>query len=180
MSLRDLFRRDRSEAVAHDLYGAVVRQSRLPAFYQADCVPDTLDGRFDLIALHAFLLMRRLKSESEPGRRLAQALFDVVFADMDQNLREMGVGDLAVGKRVKAMASAFYGRVAAYDAGLAGDNAALADALRRNLYGTVNAEPAAVLRMVEYLRGEACSLDAVPLSQLLVGRFQFGLATSDR
>jgi cytochrome b pre-mRNA-processing protein 3 len=78
------------------------------------------------------------------------------------------------------MASAFYGRVAAYDAGLAGDNAALADALRRNLYGTVDPEPAAVLRMVEYLRGEACSLDAVPLSQLLVGRFQFGLATSDR
>jgi cytochrome b pre-mRNA-processing protein 3 len=180
MPLSDLFRRDKFDSAAHGLYRVIVAQSRLPSFYEADGVPDTLDGRFDLIALHAFLLMRRLKSEGVPGRRLAQALFDVVFADMDQSLREMGVGDLAVGKRVKAMASAFYGRVAAYDAGLAGNSAALADALRRNLYGTVDPEPAAVSRMAEYMRREADALHGLPISELLMGRFQFTPSRSAR
>jgi cytochrome b pre-mRNA-processing protein 3 len=98
---------------ADRLYGAAVAQARNPAFYVECRVPDTLDGRFDLIVLHLCLLIRRLRREGETGATLAQALFDTTFDDMDRSLREMGVGDLGVGRRVKAMASAFYGRATA-------------------------------------------------------------------
>jgi cytochrome b pre-mRNA-processing protein 3 len=173
MRLPRLFRSDPSAASAHLLYCEVVRQSRLPAFYLEGGVPDTLDGRFDLIALHAFLAMRRLKREGQAGQGVAQALFDIMFADMDQSLREMGVGDLGVGRRVKAMASAFYGRVTAYDAGLDRDDAALCDALARNLYGTTDPVPAVVPRMVAYLRQQAADSDHWPVSALLSGQIQF-------
>jgi cytochrome b pre-mRNA-processing protein 3 len=173
MRLPRLFRPDPSAAPAHALYFEVVRQSRLPAFYLEGGVPDSLDGRFDLIALHAFLAMRRLKREGQAGQNLAQALFDIMFADMDQSLREMGVGDLGVGRRVKAMASAFYGRIAAYDAGLERDDAALGDALARNLYGTTDPSPAVLSRMVAYVRQQAADSDDWPSSSLLGGQIRF-------
>src|SRR5579885_2019728 len=97
------------------LYRAVVAQARAPAFYVAYGVPDTLDGRFDLIALHMFLVLHRLKSDTDAST-VSQALFDIMFDDMDRSLREMGVGDLGVGRRVRAMAEALYGRMAAYEA----------------------------------------------------------------
>ena len=80
-------------------------------------MPDTLDGRFDLIALHAFLLIHRLQAYAEPGPALAQAVFDAMFSDMDHNLREIGVSDLSVGKRMRAMWEAFHGRSKAYAVG---------------------------------------------------------------
>ena len=122
------------------LYGAAVAAAREPVFYLAPevggfGVPDTLDGRFDLVGLHAFLLIRRLRALPERGPALAQAVFDAMFADMDMNLREMGVGDLSVGKRVRAMWEAFHGRALAYEAPLAaGDAAGLAAALARNVW----------------------------------------------
>ena len=97
------------------LYAAVVARAREPVFYTRFRVPDSLDGRFDMIALHAFLVLRRLKEEGADGAALGQALFDVIFSDMDRSLREMGAGDLGVGRRVKRMARGFYGRIAAYD-----------------------------------------------------------------
>ena len=127
--------RREAEAEARRLYAAVVARSRAPGFYLAG-VPDTFDGRFDLSMLHLFLLVRRLRREGAPGRAVAQALFDAAFDDMDRTLREMGVGDLGVPRRVKAMARAFYGRAAAYDEALdAADDAALRAALGRNLIG---------------------------------------------
>ena len=97
-------------------------------FYQALGVPDTLDGRFDLVALHVFLLVHRL--QRAPGPALAQAVFDAMFSDMDNNLREIGVSDLSVGKRVRAMWEAFHGRSKAYASALeAADGSALAAAL---------------------------------------------------
>ena len=113
-----LFRPDPTSAVARRLYEAVVAQARQPVFFAEWEVPDTVDGRFEMVALHAHLLLRRLR-DGGPAADLAQALFDVMFADMDASLREMGAGDLGVGRRVKQMATAFYGRMAAYDAGLA-------------------------------------------------------------
>ena len=106
---RHLKGRKRRREAARRLYMVAVRQARDPILYTACGVADTLDGRFDLIVLHVVPLMRRLRQCDEGGRQLSQALFDVMFDDMDQSLREMGVGDLRVGKRVKQMARAFYG-----------------------------------------------------------------------
>jgi cytochrome b pre-mRNA-processing protein 3 len=157
------------------LYGAIVCQARQPAFYRVCGVADTPDGRFDLIALHAALVLRRLRPEGEAARPLAQALFDHMFADMDENLREMGVGDLGVGKRIKAMARAFYGRLAAYDAAItAGDQARAADALRRNLYRKSTPSPDQVAAMTDYLFAEAERLGALTSEQVRAGAIAFG------
>jgi len=131
-------------AASRALYGHAVAQARLPAFYAELEVPDTLDGRFDCLILHVALLVRRLARGGPDGAALAQDLFDETFADMDRSLREMGVGDLGVGRRVKAMAKAFYGRADAYGRALdAGDEAALAAALARNLHARDEASPVA-------------------------------------
>lgn len=164
--------RDRDPAAA--LYSAIVSQARRPVFYADLGVPDTVDGRFDMIALHAFLVLRRLRGE--PTADLAQDLFDVMFDDMDRNLREMGAGDLGVGRRVKTMAKAFYGRIAAYDHGLASGDGALGEALRRNLYR--KAEPAArqLDALVAYVRREAAALERHDMRRLIAGDLAFGPA----
>ena len=168
MSLAALFNR-KSRTAVQALYGAIVATARNPAFYAEWGVPDTLDGRLELIALHAFLAIRRLK-QSGDNAAFAQALFDTMFADLDRNLREMGVGDLSVGRQVKTMAKAFYGRVVAYERGLAGSDS-LDDALRRNLYGTATPEAAQVAAAAAYVRRQACVLDAAPIGSLLAGEF---------
>ncbi len=110
----------------------IVAQARLPAFYERFGVPDTVNGRFDMVLLHLWLVLRRLRTGTE-GTALAQALFDHFCSDMDDNLREMGVGDLSVPKRMVKFAEAFYGRTAAYDAALKADGSELAQALARNV-----------------------------------------------
>lgn len=92
---------------AEELYAAIVERSRDPRFYAAHGVPDSLDGRFEMVALHAYLVLRRLRAGGPAAEQAAQALVDVLFADMDANLREMSAGDLGVGKRVKRMATGF-------------------------------------------------------------------------
>lgn len=170
-----LFGPKRDLRTAAALYSGVVSQARRPEFYELWGVPDSVDGRFDMIALHAFLVMHRLKTEGEAARNLAQDLFDFMFADMDTALREMGVGDLGVGKKVKAMAQAFYGRVAAYEAGLvASEDDALIDALDRNLYGTIEPEPDHVASMAAYVRREALALREQPYERLSAGVVTFG------
>ena len=171
MILKRLFGQNEWEAPARMLYDTVVMQARRPDFYRDLGVPDTVDGRFELVALHGYLLLRRLRPLDD-GAGLAQGLFDVIFADMDASLREMGAGDLGVGRRVKTMAKGFYGRMAAYDAGLAGE-VPLADALRRNLYGTVEPTEAALTAMAQYLRDAAQSLEKQPESALLAGQATF-------
>lgn len=163
---------DRKSAAA--LYLAVVEQARQSEFYADMGVPDTIDGRFDMILLHAFLLLRRLRSAGKQGHRLSQAIFDVMFADMDRNLREMGVGDLSVGKRVKKMVAAFYGRMAAYDSGLETDEADLGAALSRNLYGTSVPAPGQLEAMADYVRSQDVRLAAQEAAELLAGRVIYG------
>lgn len=170
----------RRSDTAHALYSAAVEQARLPGFYGLCAVPDTLDGRFDMIVLHTFLVMRRLKSDAGEGARLAQAVFDVMFGDFDQNLRELGVGDLGVGRRVKAMARGFYGRVKAYEDGLeASAPGPLRASLRRNLYGTVEVADGPLGAMAEYVRAATRDLDAQPVADLLAGRVRFPAAPGD-
>lgn len=160
---------------AVSLYRAIVEQARQPPFYASYGVPDTVDGRYEMIALHMFLVLHRLKTGSESGA-LAQQLFDTMFDDMDKNLREMGAGDMGVGKRVRAMAEGLYGRMAAYEAGMAGDDVELAAALRRNAFGTV-AEPGpsmgALQGLCDYLRAGAAALRATPLAELGAGTVRF-------
>jgi cytochrome b pre-mRNA-processing protein 3 len=135
-------------------------------------VPDSLDGRFEMVALHCYLVLRRLRGAGVEPERISQALVDLFFADLEANLREMGAGDLGVGKRVKRMATGFYGRVAAYDGAQA--KGELAEALRRNLFGTVAAGPAEIETMVGYVKTAGARLAAQPLAPILAGRPDFG------
>ena len=114
------------------IYGMIVAQAREPLFYRELGVPDTVDGRFDMVLLHLWLVLRRLRA-IEGGAGLSQALFDHFCSDMDANLREMGVGDLTVPKRMQKFGEAFYGRAAAYDAALQAGAEPLAQALCKNL-----------------------------------------------
>ncbi|MGH6948661.1 MAG: ubiquinol-cytochrome C chaperone family protein [Kiloniellales bacterium] len=168
-----LFRPDPNLAPAHALYEALVAQARQPGFYRDWEVPDTLDGRFELVTLHTFLLLHRLKVERAASADLAQALFDILFADMDQSLRELGVGDLGVGPRIKTMAEAFYGRIAAYQEVLEGPGGNPEAALARNLYGTMSASPASLAAMAGYLRAAALLLAEQQLDALAAGRAVF-------
>jgi cytochrome b pre-mRNA-processing protein 3 len=151
MFLRSRQRRER-QATIERLYGAIVTQARLPIFYTVLAAPDTVEGRFELIILHIHLLFRRLAREPEDSRAISQEVFDLFFEDMDASLRELGIGDLAVPRKMRAMGEAFYGRAGAYEAALAepGDTA-LAAALHRNVYGGGGAE-AAARRLAGYVR----------------------------
>jgi cytochrome b pre-mRNA-processing protein 3 len=169
-----LFRTTPVREAAELAYGRVVAHAREPAFF-TDCgVPDTVDGRFELICLHAFLYLHRLKREQPQAARLGQRFFDTMFGDFDRSLREMGTGDLAVGREVKRMAQAFYGRVAAYEQGLAGDDPALQAALARNLFGTAPPDPARLAAMAGYVRREAARLNREAADELVAGRLSFG------
>ncbi len=176
MKLFDFFGAKGFDETAQKIYAAVVNQARQPEFYLSCGVPDTPDGRFDMILVHAFLVLRRFKRDHDKAAGLSQAVFDLMFADVDQNLREMGVGDLGVGKRVKAMAEAFYGRIAVYEKGLASDGAALAEALERNLYRKTSPDPAQTAAVVEYIRAEARRLDETDIDSLAAGNLVFGPA----
>jgi cytochrome b pre-mRNA-processing protein 3 len=158
------------------LYKALVGQARSPAFYLNTAVPDTVEGRFEMVALHVFLVLRRLRADGEQGRALGQRLFDVMFDDMDQTLREMGVGDLSVGKRIKALASSFYGRISAYEAGLgAADSVELEAAIRRNIFGDADVSDAAVAALAAYVRRCDRALDDQPVADIFMGRVSFAV-----
>jgi cytochrome b pre-mRNA-processing protein 3 len=131
-----LFRRKPApEATIGTLYGAIVAQARLPAFYARLSVHDSVDGRFEMIVLHLILVLRRLRAAPAPGET-GQALFDLFCRDMDHNLREMGVSDLGVPRKMRAYGESFYGRAQAYDRALdAGELPVLVDALIRNVPG---------------------------------------------
>ena len=151
------------------LYGTIVAQARLPRFYREYGVPDTVDGRFDLLVLHLTLVLDRLAEEPQL-RELAQALFDHFCADMDRNLREMGVGDLWVPKHMQGVGEAFYGRAQAYRAGLAHKGQrALTEALGRNIYGQETASQAPAARLAVYMREGVADLQAQPASKVLAG-----------
>jgi cytochrome b pre-mRNA-processing protein 3 len=175
MKIFEMFRPSRHVEAGQELYRALVAQARRTEFYIACGVPDTVDGRFDMIALHASLLLRRLKRDQMKTALLSQAVFDAMFYDMEHNLREMGVGDLVVGKRVKGMVKMFYGRLSAYEEGLAEGNGVLIEALRRNLFRKGEPRSRDVAVMASYLQREATSLDGQPAAQLLAGKISFGL-----
>ncbi len=159
------------------LYDAIVAQARQPVFYANLGVPDTLDGRFEMIVLHTALLINRLRGQGPEAKAMSQSLFDHMLADMDSGLRLVGVADLRVAGKLKQMAKAFYGRALAYDEGLAAGAVALADAISRNVYGTIDTEPPAewLQPMVVYVTQAAAALAKQPVDALIGGSVTFPL-----
>ena len=164
-----LARRNPLQKAAELAYRRVVDQARQPGFFTDIGVPDTIDGRFELI-----LLLHRLKAEKPPALQLGQRFFDAMFADFDRSLREMGTGDLSVGRHVKRMAQAFYGRIDAYERGLSEGDGVLKPALARNLFGTMQPGEPELAAVARYLRREAARLRERPLAELLAGEISFG------
>jgi cytochrome b pre-mRNA-processing protein 3 len=169
----NLFRRTPRDDTIAVLYGAIVAQARDPAFYRNYGVPDTSNGRLEMIVLHTILVLSRLETEGGPVRTLGQALFDYFCGDVDANLREMGVGDMAVPRKMKAVAEAFYGRKRAYEGALALPGPVeLAAALGRNVYAGTG-ETADAARLAAYMREAAGKLAAVDGTTLLRGHVEF-------
>lgn len=159
-----------SPATIGAIYGAIVAQARRPVFYEAFGVPDTVEGRFDMVLLHLWMVLRRLKAQPD-NEPVAQALFDHFCSDMDANLREMGVGDLAVPKKMRAFGEAFYGRARAYDAACETGEGALAAALARNIYD--DPEPGRGERLAAYARATLDALDGAGEAAILNGVVPF-------
>ena len=167
-------RKPRDPDTISALYGMIVAQARLPCLYRDYAVADTVNGRFDLIVLHLALVLDRLAPE--PGlKRLGQRLFDRFCQDMDDNLREMGVGDLKVPKEMRRMGEAFFGRAQAYRAALAAPDQgeALVAAVARNIYGGSSASPAAAGRMAAYIRAAVRDLKEQDPAILAAGTVRF-------
>jgi cytochrome b pre-mRNA-processing protein 3 len=159
-----------SRGTIETIYGMIVAQAREPLFYQALGVPDTVDGRFDMIVLHLWMVLRQLQRlEEESG--LVQALFDRFCSDMDHNLRELGTGDLAVPRRMREFGEAFYGRSAAYDLGQAEGEGSLARALGRNIYDGQQGENA--LRLAAYVERVLAALAVLDEASLSGASWQF-------
>jgi cytochrome b pre-mRNA-processing protein 3 len=149
-----------------------VTQAREPLFYRDFAVPDTVNGRFDLLLLHLWLVLRRLKSVQD-GAALSQGLFDHFCGDMDDNLREMGTSDLKVPKRMQAFGEAFYGRTAAYDMALTDGREALAQAICKNILNGDNIGQARLL--AAYAEAAMGALDSLDEAVLLSGSARFPL-----
>ncbi len=130
----------------HRLYDSLVSRAREPVFFQGFGVADSMDGRFDMLAFHAWLVLRELKGSELQASGLAQSLTDTIFTGFDEAMREQGVGDIGIGHKLKAMARAFYGRMAAYDGARDEDEltAALAKNLWRGAYPDTRAQKLAV------------------------------------
>jgi len=158
---------------AYLLYAQVVKQARSAEFYTGLGAPDTLEGRFELVTLHAFLLLHRLKNAGKEAKDMAQSVFDVLFDDMDQVLREIGVGDLAVGKKIKSMAALFYGRLNAYDAGIAAQDQTLEDAIRRIIYAEMEPGDEQVHSLADYMRRAVADLERQETSSIMTGALHF-------
>jgi len=164
-----LFRRNARQDTISTLYGTIVAQARLPCFYREYGVPDTVDGRFDLLVLHLTMVLDRL-ADDPALRALGQALFDRFCQDMDHNLREMGVGDLSVPKEMQRIGEAFYGRAQAYRTALAqpGDDA-LVKIVMKNIYG---GGPGAPVPLAAYMREAARDVRGQQPAQLLAGELR--------
>ncbi|MEP1092042.1 MAG: ubiquinol-cytochrome C chaperone family protein [Rhizobiaceae bacterium] len=158
-----LFGRNVNRDLAQALYGAVVARARNRHFYVEFQVPDTFDGRFEMLVMHLFLIHNRLKDEAQEHRKISQLVFDAFIDDMDAALREAGVGDQTVPKRIKKMTQVFYGRTGAYETALAEENVAqaLSPVIARNLFPEIDSGGAEVA-LADYMAGQAAVLVDLP------------------
>ncbi|MCE7885934.1 MAG: ubiquinol-cytochrome C chaperone family protein [Alphaproteobacteria bacterium PRO2] len=155
-------------------YAQILQHIRAPVFYTTYGVPDSFDGRFDLLLVHLFIVINRLAGEGEQAREFNQALFDVTFADMDQTLREMGIGDMGVPKHQRRMMKGFNGRMHGYDEALKQGEGAFVIALRRNLYGTLeDSEVPDIQKIMRYIRESMAVMAKKPVPEILNGEVAF-------
>lgn len=172
LSLKSLFALRPAGHEATRLYSGIVDHARSAPFYRDLGIPDTPDGRYTMIALHAFAVMDRLGRATGHGE-LSQALFDTMFADIDRNLREMGVGDLSVGKKVKKLAKHFFAMAAACRNGLNNGDDVLCAALAEYLYGAEAPPPETLLAMARYLRACVAALESQREEDIAAGQIGF-------
>jgi cytochrome b pre-mRNA-processing protein 3 len=165
-----LFRPNPTREAGRALYAAVVEQSRTPALYATLGAPDTVEGRFEIYSLHVVLLLDRFNEPGERVKATSQALFDTYVKALDHALREMGVGDLSVGRKMRKLGEAFFGRVKSYHAAFAAlpDRGPLHDLLARTVYAEGDATGASAL--ADYVVAQRAHLAAQPLDHLLEGR----------
>lgn len=164
---QDLFKQKPAKLAGEALYASAVAQARRPEFYAQMGAPDTLEGRFELYTLHVVLLVLRLKGQGADPSAAAQALFDAYIQSLDIALRELGVGDLSVGKKMKKLARAFYGRVRAHDTAPATPGE-MEDLIRRTIYeGAPDVDPEPLVR---YALATRQALAEQPLERLLIGK----------
>ncbi len=170
-----LFSKNRATDAVYAVYSAIVAQSRQPQFYAEWGVPDTVTGRFDMICLHMALLFRRLRSEDRQVRDFSQAVFDLFFKDMDRSLREMGVTDLGVPKKIQKMGNIFYGLLTNLNEAMDRKDVAEVEAvLARNLFdeGATHSVP----DLARYVFAEAGKLEEQSLETIVAGRIELELA----
>lgn len=147
--LRNLFRQRPDERQGDALYALAVEQARQPAFYTALGVADRIDARFELYTLHVLILFLRLKQDGERGEVAAQKLFDTYISSLDHTLRELGVGDVSVGKKMRKLGEALYGRMSAYEKALRdGDRDGFQASIARNVFESD--DPAAGAELTRY------------------------------
>jgi cytochrome b pre-mRNA-processing protein 3 len=167
------FRRSKQEATIDALYGMIVAQARSPSFYRDYAVPDTVTGRLDMIVLHLVLVLRGMKDRDNSVPPDGQQLFDRFCRDIDDNFREMGVGDLAVPKKMRRVAEDFYGRAQAYESALGSNDAgSLEAAVARNIFG-VPEPTAGARRLAAYIRKTAAALDRRQEGRLTPANLEF-------
>jgi len=170
--IMSLFRKDPNSELAQSIYNQIVDQARNPWFYDDCGAPDSVEGRFELLTIHVYLVLQRLKGQNKAANALSQKVFDVFFKNMDDSLREMGVGDLSVGKKIRAMAEAFYGRVGVYEAGLQNQSIIpLEDAVARNVFEAK--EPEGALSIAHYIKDSWMALKSAPIEELMIGKISF-------
>ena len=168
-----LLRRSGNQIVIERLYAELVAASRQPALFSG-AIEDTFEGRFESLTLHAALALRRLNGLPEPGPDMAQDLIDAVFRHFDSALREMGVGDTVVPKRMKKLAEAFLGRSAAYDAALREGPDALLGALARNVVApTADDAARRAAFLARYVEAAVATLDTLPVQAFVDARVPF-------
>lgn len=171
----NLFRKNRATEAVYAVYAAIVAQSRQPRFYAEWHVPDTVTGRFDMITLHLALLFRRLRREGKAVDDFAQAVFDLFFKDMDRSLREMGVTDIGVPKKIQKMGNIFYGLLTNLSEAMdRADRAEVEEVIRRNLFD--GADEAAAAQLAAYLFDEAARLERQPTAAIMAGKLEMGAA----
>jgi cytochrome b pre-mRNA-processing protein 3 len=167
---QSLFRQRGPKIVGQRLYDSAVERARQPLFYTDFGVSDTVEGRFELYSLHVILLLHRLKGEGAQAAETAQALFDIFISQLDHALREIGVGDLSVAKKMRKLGEAFYGRAKAYDTALADPaDVELTALIGRTAFESAG-DPAQAAGLTAYVRKVAAALAAEPLGAVLEGR----------
>ncbi len=166
------FSRKAERDAAPRIYAAALAAARRPALYLHYGVPDTLQGRFEMVALHLFAVLHRLMHEPGDGPELARLISERFVDDMDGTFREMGVGDLSVPKRMQALYSSFAGRMTAYKQAIAGESGMLADAIQRNVFPD-GPEPRHAEALAAYLRAAITAVRATDMAMLRRGALPF-------